>query len=155
MQKITADNRSKTLGKRSGEDKVERVKCTRWVMEGAKFAFKLKLHFRGGIYMQAGLAIWKPSTSGDTNSCNTEEGLSYILSWIGLEVRVAKHGRYIRDAAKSLFLFLLHVKKKKRFLKRLSLSETLCWLSVWRRPINCQKPLYQEPAGPTITSSGR
>ena len=74
---------SKTLGKRSGEDKVERVKCTRWVMEEAKFAFKLKLHCRGGIYMQAGLAIWKLSTSGDTNSCNYRRRtlLHSILDW--------------------------------------------------------------------------
>ena len=65
-------------------------------------------------------------------------------------ISVAKCGKYIGDGAKSLFQFLLHVKRKKAFLEiqwwqRLSLSETLCWLSVWRRPINCQKPLYQEP----------
>ena len=64
-------------------------------------------------------------------------------------IRVAKRGKYTRERAKSLFQFLLHVKKaflEKQWWQRLSLSETLCWLSVWRRAINCQKPLYQEPA---------
>ena len=79
---------SKTLGKRSGEDKVELcVKCMRWVMEAAKFAFKLKLHCSGGgIYMQP---IWKPSSSGDT--LNNLDGelvlLNTLLSLVFLNLQ--------------------------------------------------------------------
>ena len=107
---------SKTLGKRSGEDKVELcVKCMRWVMEAAKFAFKLKLHpsSRGGIYMQP---IWKLSRSGDT--VNNLDGELALLNTLLLLV----------------FLDL------QRWWKKV-VWDSVC---VERMAINCQKPLHHK-----------
>ena len=150
---------SKTLGKRSGEDKVELcVKCMRWVMEAAKFAFKLKLHCSGGgIYMQP---IWKPSSSGDT--LNNLDGelvlLNTLLSLVFLNLQrwwekvvwdsvcgeedgnQLSHAVTSQDPTPSLLLYLC-ICVFVYLCIRVFVYLCIC---VERMAINCQKPLHHK-----------
>ena len=119
---------SKTLGKRSAEDKVEQsIKNAREMSYGTveqpKFAFKLKLYCIWNLYAAADCRIGNLKAEHlrwhqRLNYCNTEE--SKIASRIGRFILVS----FGWQATKTVEEVMI-----------------VC-LSLWRRTINCQMPLY-------------